>query len=79
MSDGAFNFESELEEAIGDLVVAYSEPVKMTEGTRSCQDMVFAFFNKAPFLTAEQRKVMNCFMNELRYFVSLQYGDQFWV
>jgi hypothetical protein len=41
--------------------------------------MVTSFLNKIPFLKHEQKKVMNCFINELRYFVDKKYGDKFWV
>lgn len=78
MSDGAFNFEEELTEAMGSTIIAYGDTVKTSEGNRTCQDMVSSFLNKISFLNNEQKKIVNCFINELKYFVDKRYGEKFW-
>lgn len=78
MSDGAFNFEEELTEAIGNVIIDYDETVKTSEGNRTCQDMVSTFLNKISFLDNEQKKIVNCFILELKYFVDKKYGERFW-
>lgn len=41
--------------------------------------MASSFVYKVTFLKNEQKKIINCFLNELRYFVEKKYGEAFWI
>ena len=50
MSDGALNLEEEIEAAIFNEEVKYSDKIQTSDGYRTCQDMATAFVNKVSFL-----------------------------
>lgn len=79
LSDGAFDFEEELAEALMDVKVNYNVPFENSEGNnRTCQDMATNFLKQVQHLKPEELKVLHCFLNELKFHVNEHFGSHYW-
>lgn len=79
MSDGAFEFEEEMREVLEDVKsVSFTKKMELSEGTRSCQDMMSSFMNASSHLTSNATPILNCFFAELKYLTEQQFGDRYW-
>lgn len=81
MSDGILNLEEEIEAALHDVRLPpgqYNEPMQMSEGSRTCQDMATTFIRRLPNNDDERTRILNCFFNELKECVDIKYGEETW-
>ena len=56
--------------------IDYSEPFLGSEGHETCQDMATEFMKLAR--EGEERKILTCFINYLRFFVGKKYEESYW-
>jgi hypothetical protein len=67
----------ELEKAILNKKVDYEGDFEFSEGSESCQDMASQFLRIMEG-TVEERRVLYCFMNYIRFFVRRKYDEAYW-
>ncbi len=72
-----FDCVDELEKAIYNKQVEYEDEYEFCEGGETCQDMGSQFL-RIMGGTGNERKLITCFLNELRFFVARKLNPTFW-
>jgi hypothetical protein len=67
----------ELEKAIMGKKVDYEGDFEYSEGAESCQDMASQFL-KIMGGSEDEKRVLYCFMNYIRFFVGRKYDEHYW-
>ena len=57
--------------------VNYKGKYEFSEGSETCQDMASQFLRIMEG-SEEERQILSCFMNYLRFFVSQKYEEGYW-
>lgn len=57
--------------------VEYDGEFEFSEGTESCQDMASNFL-RIMGASGEEKKILNCFVNYIKFFVRKKYSDTYW-
>lgn len=78
-TEAAFNLAEEIEEILDGVITEYDGEFIGLEGDRTCQNMATAFMACLQHLKEAKKKVVHCFLNELRDLVEAEYGENFWV
>ena len=72
-----FDCVEELERAVANKQAEYEESFEFSEGNETCQDMA-SHFLRIMGGSGEERKVITCFLNYLRFFIKRRYEDNYW-
>lgn len=67
----------ELEKAVANRTTEYDEPYEMSDGNETCQDMG-SHFLRIMGGSGEERRLLVCFLNYLRFTVNRKYEEGFW-
>ena len=57
--------------------IEYEGDFEYSDGTESCQDMSSQFL-RIMGGTPDEKKILTCFMNYIRFFVKKRYEDNYW-
>lgn len=67
----------ELEKAVMNRTVDYEDSYEFSEGNETCQDMG-SHFLRIMGGSGEEKKVITCFLNYLRFTVKRRYDETYW-
>lgn len=73
----SYDIIDELEKALAGRTIEYSGEYEMSTGDETCQDMGSDFLRVLGG-SGEERKILNCFMNYLRFFVERRFDETYW-
>ena len=60
-----------------DRTIEYEGEYQLSEGNESCQDMGSSFL-RVMGDTRQEKKILTCFLNYIRFFVKKKYSEAYW-